>query len=99
MRELVLRASDRYRFVVVSTRLREDLHGKVDFVRVPAPAGPFRLRWAVFFLVAGLRLRRIGADLVHAVSYGPITPSVDLASVFFDHALYQERHGPRRSLA
>jgi glycosyltransferase involved in cell wall biosynthesis len=97
LRELVAGASDRYRFVVVSTRLRDDLRGRVEFVRVPAPAGPFRLRWAVFFCLAALRLRRVRADLIHAVSYGPVVPTADLASVFFDHAAYQERRGGAKS--
>jgi glycosyltransferase involved in cell wall biosynthesis/GT2 family glycosyltransferase len=86
--ELLARASDRIDFVVVSSRLDTSVRPKVRWRRIPLPERPFPLKFAVFYLLAGLRLARERVDLVHTV--GAIVPrKVDVASVHFCHAGYQ----------
>ena len=62
----------------------------VEWHRMPWPAwNSFRFRWIVFFILGGLRVRRIGADLVHTVGPTPIVPNrVDLNTVTFCHAAF-----------
>ena len=85
--ELVRRARREVDFVVVSPTLADDLQREVDWVRVRTPRRPYVLRFLVFFVVAGLRLRRVRADLRQ--SEGAIVPNrVDVATVQFCHAGY-----------
>ena len=86
--ELLDRASDRIDFVVISSRLDTSVRPKVRWRRLPLPERPFPLKFAVFYVLAGLRLVLERVDLVHTV--GAIVPSkVDLASVHFCHAGYR----------
>jgi glycosyltransferase involved in cell wall biosynthesis len=84
--ELLRRAGSRVAFTVVSTRLAPDLrHRVVRWQRIPAPRRPFPLRFAAFYVLAGLRLRRRTDQLVHTC--GAIVPNrVDLATVHLCHA-------------
>lgn len=85
MAELVARASESFRFVVLSRDLDSSLKRIAEWVRVPVPARPAPLRFAAFYVVAGLRLLRIRADLVHTL--GAIIPNrCDVASVHSCHA-------------
>lgn len=85
--ELVRRARREVDFVVVSPTLADDLKREVEWVRVRTPRRPYALRFLVFFVVAGLRLRRVRADLRQ--SEGAIVPNrVDVATVQFCHAGY-----------
>ena len=46
---------------------------------------------SIFYVVAGLRVSRAGADLVHTVGPTPVVPNrVDLNTVTFCHAAYDE---------
>jgi hypothetical protein len=87
--ELIREGADRYEFVVLSTRLVEELQPSVRFIRIPAPSGPYRLRWLIFFLLAGLRLLFIRADLVHALAPAPLVPNrIDIATVLSSQVAY-----------
>jgi glycosyltransferase involved in cell wall biosynthesis len=89
--ELVRRGRAQFDFAVVSTRLVEELQPVAEWVEVPAPARPFRLRWLSFYLLAGLRLRGLRADLVHTLAPAPLVPNrVDLATVLFSQAAFFE---------
>lgn len=93
--ELLRRGHAAYDFVVVSTRLAEEVRPFAELRKIPAPYGPFRLRWLVFYLLAGLRLRGIDADLVHTLAPAPLVPNrVDLATVLFSQAAFFE-HRPK----
>jgi glycosyltransferase involved in cell wall biosynthesis len=86
--ELVRRLADQIDFTVVSRTLAEDLREKVVWIRVPTPERPFLLKYAAFFVLAGLRLRSGDADLRHSV--GAIVPNrVDVVTVHFCHAGYR----------
>jgi glycosyltransferase involved in cell wall biosynthesis len=90
--ELVRRARHEVDFAVLSPTLADDLRPYVDWVRVRTPRRPYALRFLVFFLVAGLRLRRIRSDLRQ--SEGAIVPNrVDVVSVQFCHAGYHAATG------
>jgi glycosyltransferase involved in cell wall biosynthesis len=84
--ELLRRAGSRAAFTVVSARLAPDLrHRVVRWKRVPAPPRPFPLRFAVFYLLAAVRLARRDGQIVHAC--GAIVPNrVSLATVHLCHA-------------
>lgn len=83
--ELVRRAHERYRVVVVSSELAPTLRPLVDWKRIRVPKRPFPLRFICFFVLAGLQLPRFPKDLVHAL--GAIVPNrVDAAEVQFCHA-------------
>lgn len=83
--ELIKGAHDRCRFVVVSIDLDRGLVPLVEWRRVRVPKRPFPLRFVLFFLLAGARLRSIDVDLVH--TQGAIVPGkADVASVHFCHA-------------
>jgi glycosyltransferase involved in cell wall biosynthesis len=98
MSELVLRGHERFDFVVVSRTLIPQLRPLVEWRRAPAPAAPFSLKWAVFYLTAGARLARVDADVIHTWGPAPMVPNrVHLASVNFDHTSYQEAAGARPS--
>jgi glycosyltransferase involved in cell wall biosynthesis/GT2 family glycosyltransferase len=90
--QLVRHGSGAVRFVVVSGTLAEDLRPLVDWRRVLLPRRPFPLKLGWFFLVGGVRTRRVHADLVHTM--GAIVPNrADLASIHFCHAAFVERTG------
>ena len=84
--ELIRRAHDEVDFVVVAAELSPELRPLVQrWVHVRIPQRPFPLKFVLFWLRAGLALRRIDADLVHTV--GAIVPNrVDVAAVHFCHA-------------
>jgi glycosyltransferase involved in cell wall biosynthesis len=89
--ELVRRGHAHFDFLVVSTRLVEELRALAEWRRVPAPSRPFRLRWLVFYLLAGLRLRALRADLIHTLAPAPLVPNrIDLATVLFSQAAFFE---------
>jgi glycosyltransferase involved in cell wall biosynthesis len=86
--ELIRSRAGEVDFTVVSRTLADDLRPQVRWIRVRAPERPFVLKYAVFFILAGIRLRSIEADLRHAV--GAIVPNrVDVATVHFCHAGYR----------
>jgi glycosyltransferase involved in cell wall biosynthesis len=96
--EDVIRAgSDRFDYTVISMALAEPLRDQVEWRRLPRPPlGSFRLGWALFFLLGGLRLARARADLVHCVGPLPVVPNrVDLDTVTFCQAAYEEATGGR----
>ena len=86
MAELIRRQADSFRFVVVAARLAPELRPLVwRWVRIPAPRRPAPLGFAVFYLLAGLRLVGMHPDLVHTL--GAIVPNrCDLTSVHCCHA-------------
>jgi glycosyltransferase involved in cell wall biosynthesis len=83
---------DRFDYTVISMDLAEPLREHVDWLRVPRPPlGSFRVGWALFFALAGLRVARVNADLVHCVGPLPVVPNrVDLDTVTFCQAAYDE---------
>jgi glycosyltransferase involved in cell wall biosynthesis len=83
---------DRFDYTVISMDLTESLRDQVDWLRVPRPPlGSFRVGWALFFALAGVRLARLNADLVHCVGPLPVVPNrVDLDTVTFCQAAYDE---------
>lgn len=89
--ELIRRGLSEFDFTVVSTRLIEELSSQVDFIRIPAPGGPYRLRWLVFYVLTGLRRAFVNADLVHALAPAPLLPGkVDLVTVLFSQVAYYQ---------
>jgi glycosyltransferase involved in cell wall biosynthesis len=68
------------------------LRQQVDWRRVPRPPlGSFRAGWVLFFALAGVRLARVKADLVHCVGPLPVVPNrVDADTVTFCQAAYDE---------
>jgi UDP-glucose:(heptosyl)LPS alpha-1,3-glucosyltransferase len=83
--ELIRGASGRYRFVVVSAELGEDLRALVEWRKVRVPMRPIPLKTATFAAAAGHIVHRTHSDVVHTL--GAIVPNrVDLASVHFCHA-------------
>jgi hypothetical protein len=80
------------RYIVVSMALPEEIRPLVEWHRIPFLRWPsFRLRWVIFYLLAGLRVMRLRADLVHTVAPTPIVPNhVDLNTVTYSHAEFQE---------
>jgi UDP-glucose:(heptosyl)LPS alpha-1,3-glucosyltransferase len=85
--ELVRRTRRDIEFVIVSPALADDLRNSVEWVRIRTPGRPYVLRFLVFFIVAGIRLRSLSADLRQ--SEGAIVPNrVDVATVQFCHAGY-----------
>jgi glycosyltransferase involved in cell wall biosynthesis len=90
--ELVRRARGEVEFVVVTAELGEDLRPLVDWQRIRVPRRPIPLKFVLFAVRAGLRLRRVEADLVHTL--GAIVPNrTDLASVHFCHAGFRAATG------
>jgi glycosyltransferase involved in cell wall biosynthesis len=95
--ELIRGGQAEFRFTVVSIDLAPDLRGLCEWIRVPAPLRPMPLRFAAFFVLAGVRLLGRKPGLVHTV--GAIVPNrVDVAAVHFCHAGYRAT-GARRSSA
>lgn len=84
--ELLRLGAPRVAFTVVSASLAPDLRRRVvRWKRVPVPGRPFPLRFALFYLLAGVRLGRGDGHLVHTC--GAIVPNrVDLATVHLCHA-------------
>jgi glycosyltransferase involved in cell wall biosynthesis len=83
--ELVRLAHRDYRFVVLAEELAPELRPLVEWRRIRVPRHPIPLKFALFFVVAGLRLRRASVDLVHTM--GAVVPNrADVACVQFCHA-------------
>jgi len=102
--QLVREGLPDFDFTVLSTRLAAELRARVNFIRIPAPAGPYRVRWLVFYLLAGLRRAFIGADLVHTLAPAPLLPGkADLVTVLFSQIAYYrvatETSGPLERVA
>ena len=90
--ELVRGGGSEIDFVVVSATLSQELRRLVEWRRVPVPRRPYPLKFVLFFVLAGLRLLRRDADLVHSV--GAIVPNrVDVAAVHFCHAGFRVAEG------
>jgi glycosyltransferase involved in cell wall biosynthesis len=99
--ELVRRAHERYRFVVIASDLDERLRDVVEWRRVRVPPRPIPLKVAVFAVLAGLRLARMPRSVVHTM--GAVVPNrADVATVQFCWAGFRERTGrigtPARTL-
>ncbi len=87
--QLLRAGAERWQWVVVSATLAPELRPLVEWHRVRVPSRPFPLRFVLFFVVAGVRLRRVRAEIRHTC--GAIVPNrVDVASVHFCHAAYAE---------
>jgi glycosyltransferase involved in cell wall biosynthesis/GT2 family glycosyltransferase len=83
--ELLKRASQQVDFVVISSQLDPGVRSSIRWHRVPIPRRPFPLKFAAFYVLAGIRLAFERVDLVHTV--GAIVPNrVDIATVQFCHA-------------
>ena len=68
--ELVVRSSERYRFVVLAAELDERIRPLVDWRRIAVPMRPIPLKLIAFAASAGLRLRGPTLELherAHAV--------------------------------
>lgn len=93
MAELVERGCQHFRFVIVARDLDPSLQTFAwRWTRVRVPARPAPLRFAMFYLVAGLRLWSLKVDVVHTL--GAIVPNrCDLASVHSCHAGSREKTG------
>jgi glycosyltransferase involved in cell wall biosynthesis len=90
--ELIQSKHSEFEFVVVSSRLPDELRPYVEWRRVPVPERPAPLRLALFFVLGGIGLRRATADLVH--TQGAIVPNrVDVASIHFCHAGFRRATG------
>lgn len=89
---LIKQGHERFRYVVVSMVLPEEIRPLVEWHRIPLLRWPsFRLRWVIFFLLGGFRVMRLRADLVHTVGPTPIVPNhVDLNTVTYCHAAFRE---------
>ena len=89
---LIKQGHDRFRYVVVSMVLPEKIRPLVEWHRIPLLRWPsFRLRWVIFFVLGGLRIMRLRADLVHTVGPTPVVPNhVDLNTVTYCHAGFRE---------
>ena len=90
--QLIRTARADYEVVVISSQLAADLRPLVKWRRVRLPRRPRPLHFVLFFVVAGLRLRRERADLVHTL--GAVVPNrADVATVAFCHAAYRQQEG------
>ena len=89
---LIKQQHERFRYIVVSMVLPEEIRPLVDWHPVPLLKYPsFRLRWVIFYLLAGARIARLRADLVHTIGPTPIVPNhVDLNTVTYCHAAFRE---------
>ena len=83
--ELIRHGSNDVDFCVISSELAPQLRPLVhQWIRIDTPTRPFPLKFAVFWIRAGIALRRVDVDLIHSV--GAIVPNrVDLASIHFCH--------------
>ena len=90
--ELLRRLVGQWNVTVLSVRLAKELRPLVRWVQVKAPSRPVPLMFVTFFLIGGLKLRRLSADLVHTC--GAIVPNkADLTSVHLCHAGLLARTG------
>lgn len=90
--ELIRRLAERYEITVVSNTLEPDLCRLARWQRVRVPRRPVPLKFLSFFLIAGLRLRSIEADLVHTC--GAIVPNrATVATIHLCHAGVAEASG------
>jgi glycosyltransferase involved in cell wall biosynthesis len=93
---MILAGHERFDFVVISRTIAPELRPLVEWRRAPAPQGPERLKWAVFYVTAGVALLRARADAVYVRSPMPMVPNrVDLASIIWCHAGFHEAAGGR----
>lgn len=84
--ELIRHTHEQFRFIVVTGDLAPDLEPLVErWVRIPAPARPFPLKFLVFLAIASLRIRRLRPDLVHTVG-ALVLNRADVAAVHYCHA-------------
>lgn len=92
--ELVRLAHRDFRFVVFAEELAPELRPLVDWRRIRVPRRPIPLKFACFFVLAGLGLRRASVDLVHTM--GAVVPNrADVACVQFCHAGFATAVGRR----
>ena len=82
--ELIERRHDEVEFHVLSSTLAPALRPLVTWHRVPAPAKPFPLKFALFSILAWWRARSIDRDLVHTCG-GIVPMRADVVSVHFSH--------------
>jgi glycosyltransferase involved in cell wall biosynthesis len=83
--ELIRRAHAEFRLIVIARDLAPDLRPLVEWRRVRVPHRPVPLLFALFYVIAGFRLARTRADVIHTC--GALVPNkADLASVHFCHA-------------
>lgn len=89
---LIKQGHQRFRYVVVSIALPEEIRPLVEWHRIPFFKWPsFRARWLIFFVLAGFRIMRARADLVHTIGPTPIVPNrVQLNTVTYCHAAFRE---------
>jgi UDP-glucose:(heptosyl)LPS alpha-1,3-glucosyltransferase len=84
MASLLRHGAGDWDFVVVSSTLAPSLREYARWVPVRVPRRPVPLKFACFWVAAGLSLRRVRGDLVHAA--GAVVPGrVDLATVHLSH--------------
>jgi glycosyltransferase involved in cell wall biosynthesis len=89
MAELIRRIHADYDITVFSTELDPDLHRLVTWKRIPAPRRPAPVRFALFYVLAGLRVAAARLEVLH--SLGGIVPQyVDLVTVQCCNAAYRE---------
>lgn len=92
--ELVRHASNRVDFVVVARELDDEVKPLVTWLRVPAPATPYKRKSAVFFLTGALQLLRAHADLIHVHASGPTVPNrADVTTVHLSRAAWFDAMG------
>jgi UDP-glucose:(heptosyl)LPS alpha-1,3-glucosyltransferase len=90
--ELIRRAAADLDVTVVSSSLAPELRPLVRWRRVRVVRRPIPLKFCCFFVLAGIEVARLRADVVHTV--GAIIPNrVDVASVQHCHAGVLERMG------
>lgn len=90
--ELIRRIHPRYDVVVVSANIDPSLRPLVEWKRVRVPSRPMPVKFILFFLLAGVRLRRVSSDVVH--TFGAVVPNrASLASVHFCHAGFRNVTG------
>jgi glycosyltransferase involved in cell wall biosynthesis len=84
--ELVRCGFGQVRFIAIATDLSPELETLVDrWIRIRVPRRPFFLSFLLFFIGAGIAVRREHAELVHTI--GAIIPNrVTLAAVHYCHA-------------
>lgn len=92
MAELIRRGQPDWRFTVVAQDLAPELRYLAEWERIRVPRRPFALRFLMFYIFAGLRLRHVRGQLRHTC--GAIVPNrVDIATVHFCHAGFRRATG------
>jgi glycosyltransferase involved in cell wall biosynthesis len=90
--ELVAHAPDDIAIHVVSASLAPELGARVTWHHIPTPRRPFPVRFVVFAVLAGLRLRRIRAEVRHVT--GALVPNrAQLSTVHYCHLGRRRRTG------